>query len=48
MQAQLTGLSALNLSRNSISSLPLDFGLLTNIQHLSLKENPLVPPFRSV
>lgn len=46
MQGRLTGLKALNLSKNSITSLPLELGLLTNLQQLNIKGNPLEPPYK--
>lgn len=46
VQGRLTGLTALNLSNNSLTTLPRELGNLTKLQQIDLKGNPLESPYK--
>jgi Leucine-rich repeat (LRR) protein len=39
-------LTALNLSKNSLTTLPPELGALSRLKQLSVKDNPLSTPFK--
>lgn len=47
-QGRLTGLTALNLSKNAITTLPPELGQLSRLQQINLRGNPLTAPYKCV